>query len=591
MSNITSDKLATMLAAARAKKAAQESIIPLAIPSQESTLAQRIAAARAAARAANVAKQQAPLVPFTLVPAITTGIDKYGNSINYNTEQTRAIELMRLRKSFILIGAAGTGKTTTIRGVVELAIREIGIPPLPHSIEHKHLNQGTPAIACVAYTRRAVNNIKRAMPDELATNCITIHKLLEYGPVYSEIIDERGNVRTTMRFEPNRTAYNPLPAEIDILIIDEASMVSIELYELVTNAMAHKMQIIFVGDIQQLPPVFGSAILGYKMLELPTVELTQVYRQALESPIIRLAHRILSGNPIPLAEYPSWCIEGQLTIREWKRSISDEIALMTIAKLLTTYIDAGIYDPDNDAVLIPFNKACGTTELNKHIGNFLARKNGRDTYEIIAGFMKSYYSIGDKVLFDKEDAIITDIKKNPHYLDTKPRHESPTLDYWGHELGTGNSSELSIDAASDEDIDKYLDALANDDSSKPREASHIVTLYMQDSDREVQLSTSGDINSLSLGWALTIHKSQGSEWNKVFLFLHKSHATMIQRELLYTACTRAKQELFVLCESDTFTKGILNQRIVGNTLAEKAEFFKGKSDNASSSYTPSGKER
>jgi exodeoxyribonuclease V alpha subunit len=75
---------------------------------------------------------------------------------------------------------------------------------------------------------------------------------------------------------------------------------------------------------------------------------------------------------------------------------------------------------------------------------------------------------------------------------------------------------------------------------------------------------------------LTVHKSQGSEWEKVFLCLHQSHAVMLQRELLYTAVTRAKKELVVICEDDTFVKGIESQRIKGNTLEEKAEFFKGK---------------
>lgn len=591
---ITSDKLAAMLAAARARKSIQEpaSIAPIAHIVQEPapiskpiSIAERIAAIRAAKSALSVAISQ-QLAP----PDTSTGIDKYGNTISYNAEQQQAIELMRTRKSFVLIGAAGTGKTTTIRGAVELAIRELGIAPLSSGTNHKHLTAGNPAICCVAFTRRAVNNIKRAMPDELAANCITIHKLLEYGPVYYEQVDDKGNLKTTMRFEPSRTAYNPLPAEIDILIIDEFSMVSVELYQLITDALAHKMQIIFVGDIEQLPPVFGLAIAGFKMLELPTVQLTQVYRQALESPIIRLAHRILSGVPIPLAEYPEWCIPDQLTIREWKRSIHEDVALATIAKLLTTFIDSGIYDPNEDAVLIPFNKACGTTELNKHIGNYLARRSGNVTYEVIAGFIRSYFTVGDKVLYDKEDAIIIDIERNTSYFGATPRPASSTLDYWGHEHGTVASTDISFDM-DDKDIDAALAAIANNSDERTREASHKITLRMLDSEREITISSSGDINSLSFGWALTVHKSQGSEWNKVFLFVHKSHSTMIQRELLYTACTRAKKELFILCESDTFTKGILNQRIKGNTLAEKAEFFKGKLDNQSCSYIPSSKER
>ena len=61
----------------------------------------------------------------------------------------------------------------------------------------------------------------------------------------------------------------------------------------------------------------------------------------------------------------------------------------------------------------------------------------------------------------------------------------------------------------------------------------------------------------------------------MFILLHQSHATMIQRELLYTAVTRAREELYIICEAETFTKGITSQRIKGETLAEKCEFFKG----------------
>jgi exodeoxyribonuclease V alpha subunit len=92
----------------------------------------------------------------------------------------------------------------------------------------------------------------------------------------------------------------------------------------------------------------------------------------------------------------------------------------------------------------------------------------------------------------------------------------------------------------------------------------------------VTLETASEVNSMLHGYALTVHKSQGAEWEKVFVMLHQSHATMLQRELLYTALTRARSEVYVICEPDTFVKGVLSQKIKGNTLAEKAEFFKGR---------------
>ncbi len=92
----------------------------------------------------------------------------------------------------------------------------------------------------------------------------------------------------------------------------------------------------------------------------------------------------------------------------------------------------------------------------------------------------------------------------------------------------------------------------------------------------VSLSKAAEVNALLHSYALTVHKAQGSEWRKVFLALHQSHATMLQRELLYTAVTRAREELYVICEPESFIKGINSQRVKGNTLAEKAEYFKGK---------------
>ena len=90
------------------------------------------------------------------------------------------------------------------------------------------------------------------------------------------------------------------------------------------------------------------------------------------------------------------------------------------------------------------------------------------------------------------------------------------------------------------------------------------------------VTKASEVNALLLAYALTVHKAQGSEWRKVFFCLHQSHATMMQRELLYTGVTRAREELYVICEPETFTKGILAQKIKGDTLKEKAQFFKGK---------------
>lgn len=522
--------------------------------------------------------------PEAPTPATTT--DSYGNSITYNSKQSQFVSITASGQSCVLIGAAGTGKTTCQKGVVRELV-ETGFLGKLDPQGHKHLISDTPGIVICAYTRRAVANIRRNMPIEFQSNCITIHKLLEYEPVYFTIIGEDGGEINKMAFEPARNALNPLPPSIKSIVFEESSMLGIDLHKQVTTASPHDPQQIFLGDIQQLPPVFGPAILGFKLLELPVVELTDVYRQALESPIIRLAHRVLSGVPIPAKEYPDWNFPGKLTIKPWKKKIKELDALNTIAlmfcgnkhvqtdpeKQATGLEEAGYYDPEEDIILIPFNKAFGTDELNKKIAHYLARKRKAVTYQVIAGFNKHYFSPGDRVLFDKEDAVIEKIEPNPAYAGAKALEASDTLDYWGFDPVVHTSGVDISDAA----VDFLLNQLASTSGEdRVNSASHRVTLKMSDYDRQVVLDKAGDINNLSLGYCLTVHKSQGSEFRKVFFILHQSHATMVQRELLYTAITRAREELFIVCEPESFTAGIKSQRVKGDTLQEKAQYFCGR---------------
>ena len=498
-------------------------------------------------------------------------IDKYGNRIELNDEQIEAVRLAESGQSLVLIGAAGSGKTTTTRQIISALIAS-GRAGVMRDTKHKYLCDETPGIVSVAYTRRAVANMQRSQSEDMKSNVVTIHKFLQYEPVYETVTDpETGNEKSIMRFQATRNAYNPIPACVKTIIIEEASMVSVELFQEILNACPHNPQFIFLGDIQQLPPVFGSAILGFKMLELPTIELVQIYRQALESPIIRLAHRILSGLPISSSEFAEWKVPDQLTLHPWKKKLDADLGCLTAAKFFTMAIDAGKYDPENDMILCPFNKSFGTDELNKHIAQHLAKKRDAMVWEVIAGFNKYYYSIGDKVLVEKEDATIIDIFPNPEYTGVRAAAPSKTLDYWGAEQGTAHH----VEEMSDEDIDAFLESMSTDEE-RVKQCSHTIKVQMADTGKILDIKTASEVNAMLLGYCLTVHKSQGSEWRKVFLVLHQSHATMIQRELMYTAVTRAREELYVICEPNSFEKGITSQRIKGNTLKEKCEFFMGK---------------
>jgi len=513
-------------------------------------------------------------IPTSNPPSIGTHTSMDGKStIVYNQQQQQFVDIMSSGKSAVLIGSAGTGKTTCTQGAVQ-ALIATGKVPILQDCNHKHLLPGTPGIVICAYTRRAVNNIKKVLPADLKGNCITIHKLLEYMPEYFEVTDpETGDTKNTMQFLPSRCASNPLPDSIHTIIFEESSMIGTDLHSEVVAALPHNPQYIYIGDIQQLPPVFGPAILGFKMLELPVIQLTEVYRQALESPIIRLAVRILSGKAILPEQFPEWRVSGQLTLHPWKKKLGPDHAVLTLAAFFKQAIDSGNYDTDEDMILIPYNKSVGSIELNKHIANHLARRRSETTYEVMAGFNKHYFSPGDKVLYDKEDAEIIEIKANASYSGARVQPPSKTLDYWGHNPNLMN--EKGYQDYGTDDVDFLLSQVETSED-RVTQASHIVKVKLLDSGAILDLSKASEINVLLHGYALTVHKAQGSEWRKVFLCLHQSHATMLQRELLYTAVTRAREELYVICEPESFKKGILSQRIKGNTLAEKAEYFKGK---------------
>ena len=547
-----------------------------------SSLMEKIAAMRAAKEAAQTTTLATlPPSPATEIaevvaeiPTTTTvsATDRNGQAITYNAKQQEAVNLISTGQSCVVIGAAGTGKTTLQKGSTGQLMANGMLPTL--NADHKYLAKSAPGIAICAYTRRATNNIRRNMSADLQGNCITIHKLLEYAPEEIVVVDDEGKEKTSRIFVPGRNAENPLPPNLHTIIIEEASMVSVELFNEILAACPHNPQFVFLGDIQQLPPVFGSAILGYKMLELPVVELTEVYRQALESPILSLAYRILSGSPISKSDMIAMHVPKKLTLHPWKKKIDPDSATITLAKFFIKQLEQGTYNPDEDGILIPFNKSCGTDELNRHIATKIAQLQFKPVYEIFHSWKKSYYSVGDKCLYEKEDAVIKSIYPNPKFTGMMPRAESLDLDYWGH------SASPSSDANNTEDVDSFLSYIqvgeTTDGEKKQRAASHCIQLQLLDSERTVTISSAGELESLTLGYAITVHKSQGSEWDKVFLCFHHSHASMIQRELLYTAVTRAKQELFCICEADTFEKGILRQRIKGATWQEKAEYFKGK---------------
>lgn len=534
--------------------------------------------------------KQAPALP----PApIVSDMGK----LHWNEKQRQAIDYAFYGKSFCLIGPAGSGKTTTTKAVFSTLLEHHRLPPL--SRDTKHLSAGAPGVAIISYTRRAVRNIARQMPDNLKSHCITFHKLVEYEPFfYEEFNPETDEYEKKMRFQPARNQGNPLPPTLKLIVVEEASMLSTDYFQELLDALPNpsQVQFIFLGDLNQLPPVYGQAISGKKLLELPIIELTEIYRQALESPIIAGALAVkdnnfeafnrdafkLWGAPLTFdAKHVGAKVvldggeRGKITLHPWKKELDGDDALYMMQQQLAIWIKEGTYDPDEDLVLCPWNKSSdvsfGTGELNLAVAEFLSKSKGLKVHEVIAGFNKYYFAVGDKLLIDKQEAIILSIDRNLRYLGKNPQPASTTLNRWGN----GNT-EKSVSAFDEDITDEQIDFMllhASDVVDRTAEASHAIKVRFLDSDLEETITKSAVLNNATFAYVITVHKAQGSECRRVFVLTHKGHAAMCSRELIYTAITRAREELYIVMPPKLLSSAAKKPRIKGDTLAAKLEYF------------------
>lgn len=547
-------------------------------------------AAEEAARYTQLGIQRAEVLP---VIAATQAV----GGMVWNEEQQQAINYGHFGRSFCLIGAAGTGKTTTLKAVLANMLEHHKIPPLNYAT--KHLMAGAPGVALISYTRRAVRNIAKHMTAVLKHHCITFHKLVEYEPQFYEVWDEEEQEMVKkMRFAPARNRFNTLPSSLKLIVVDEASMLSIDYFQQLLDALddVTQVQFIFLGDLNQLPPVYGQAILGKKLLELPIIELTRVYRQALESPIIACALSVKDNkfDDFNADAYKLWGAplgfdarhvrektvlvregRGKVTLHPWKKELDKDDALHAMQQQFNIWLKDGTYSPDEDLVLCPWNKSFGTDELNLAIADHVAKRDNKTVYEVIAGFNKYYFAVGDKLLVDKQEAVILSIHRNLKYLGKIPQPASNTLNRWGNggtKSGSVMEEDIFGDGVSDADIDVMLEHAANIED-RTSESSHAITVRFLDTDEEETITKSAVLNNASFAYAITVHKAQGSECRRVFLIIHACHAAMCSRELIYTAITRAAEELYIVMPPKLLAKSAAKPRIKGDTLAAKLEYF------------------
>lgn len=571
-----------------------------------------------------VSLESASQAPTVEAPASQDSTNSSGrvekNQLTYdlaNEDQRRAVDWAAEGKSFNLIGSAGSGKTAT-QGLLtsELLIRNI-IKTNFELKDHKYLPKECLNILICSYMNRATNNIRNAVQPEFKLNVITIHKALEYQPVEEDVekIDENGNIYSVTRkvFRPMRGPDNLLVG-IDIVVMEEAGTCSGELEGQLRAALPNNgadCQWIYLGDLKQLPPVFGQSVLADRLLELPTVELTTIYRTALDSPIKRFAIAINEGKPFTDAQLKSeFSTPGELEFfnlsgkREDGSKIgrkSSQLISPGLGVHFSKLLAAGVFVPFRDVILCPFrvNVADKKTHnginceyLNSLIADSAGKSRDAEVHEIQAGRVKKYFAVGDPVYHEKYEYEIIAITKNKGYRGAPTKIPSIHMDRFGN-FHDPDMADLSFDVQVAETLTMQIvsgPGMEMEDEDTTKLASHSLTLQLWTADpneptRTIEVSAAGQIAAIDFAYCLTVHKSIGSEWEKVWCLFHHSMVGMMFRELLYTAVTRAKSYLGIFYDgqdldnlrklhSSMISTAILNPQIKGITLQEKLEWLR-----------------
>ena len=390
--------------------------------------------------------------------------------IEYDDVQKEAIRTAIKSKFMVLTGLPGTGKTTTVQGII------------------KALEYMDKEILCAAPTGRAAKRMSEATGKEAKT----IHRLLEYNP-------ENGFARN-----------DKSPLKGDVLIVDESSMIDIVLMNSLLKAVPKNMRVILVGDIDQLPSVGAGNVLRdiIDSEVVPVVRLTRIFRQALTSRIVTNAHKVNRG------EMPDMSNGKDADFFFIKQDDAEQAARDIVNIVKERIPKAYGYGINDIQVLTPMkNGAVGTNNLNIIL---------QEALNPVGEFIQSgqfKYRKGDKVM---------QIKNN-------------------YDKNVFNG-----------DVGVVVDV-----DSEERAMSVLF-------DKEPVLYESGDMNELTLAYACTIHKSQGSEYPVVVMPLMMSHYIMLQRNLVYTGITRAKKVCIVLGDPKAMAMAVHNMTVLErNTMLKE----------------------
>lgn len=404
------------------------------------------------------------------------GIDKLmrraeqESGLVFSEQQRQAIQQAASSGLLLITGGPGTGKTTILNGILSLL--------------------GQMQLRCIlaAPTGRAAKRQTEVTGEEAST----IHRLLE------STIDPGTGKLFFVRDEDN-------PLKADVVIVDEMSMVDIQLLHHLLLAIPQGKRLILVGDPDQLPPV-GPGFPFSDMLrsgQLPMVRLTDIFRQAQESLIVMNAHKVNQGELPELRSVKSDFF--------FMRRNSEEAVRQTIKELCTTRLPKNMgIQPDQIQVLTPTRKGgVGTWSLNGLLQEALNPK-GSDKNERQSGDFT--FREGDRVM---------QIRNNYDIMWKKCDGSAVGAGIFNGDVGTITC------------IDPHMET---------------VTVVFDDREADYDFT---QLNELEPAYAMTVHKSQGSEYRAVILTAWNGSPYLLSRSVLYTAITRARELLIIVGREET----------------------------------------
>lgn len=402
--------------------------------------------------------------------------------------QKKAVTEAAGRGLFILTGGPGTGKTTTINAIIRF-----------FEGEGSELRLAAP-------TGRAAKRMTEATGYEAQT----IHRLLELNGMPEE--ERQGQA---VHFE--RNAENPL--EADVIIIDEMSMVDIQLMHSLLLAVTAGTRLILVGDENQLPSVGPGNVLRdiIRSGEFPVVELKKIFRQASESDIVVNAHKINRGEQVTLSNKSS----DFFFLKRQDADIIIRVVIALIQEKLPRYVEAKPFDIQ---VLTPMRKGLlGVERLNQILQRYL---NPPDPSKKEKEYGQGLFREGDKVM---------QIRNNYQLeWEIRGRYGIP--------------------------VDKGVGVFNGDTGILKTINEFSETAEVEFEDGRCAEYSFKQLEELELAYAVTIHKSQGSEYPAVVIPLLSGPRMLLNRNLLYTAVTRARRCVTIVGSEETFREMIKNEK-------------------------------